>query len=78
MNMVSPATGKDKFDGLWIHTELINEYCNEFFCLLFDPGKHLVIGAPHDMICIKIEDQISPAPAFIRHGTGIRFLVISS
>ena len=74
--MVPAPAGEDELDGLFVHPELIGEHGEEFLRLLLDAGKHLVVGAPHDMVGIEVEDQVCPAPALVRHGPGIRLLVI--
>ncbi len=76
--MIPPPAGEDKRYTLFIHTELIGEHGKEFFRLLLHAGKHLIVGAPYDMVGVKIKDQVCPAPALVRHGPGIRLLVIRS
>ena len=76
MHMVPAATGKDEFYSLWIHTKLNGEHRYELLSFLFHSGQHLVIGTSYDVVCIEIENQICPAPAFLCHGSGIRFLVV--
>ena len=43
---------------------------------LRDPLKHRFIRSPHDVIRIKIKDEISPQPFFVAHCRSLRSPVI--